>query len=646
MTTPPSPHAAPSHDGADRDPVVVVVAYHAPDLLDRCLAALGGGFEVVVVDNSSDTRVAAVALDHGAGYVDPGRNLGFAGGVRIGCDRRDGRDVLLLNPDAAIAPDGVRALHRRLHADPGLAAVAPAQHDPVHHDSARVGWPFPSPSGAWLEAVGLGRLRRRTDFLIGSVLLLADTALTDVGGFDDRYFLYAEETDWQRRAADRGWRVALCPEVTATHVGAGTGGDPVVRETHFLASHERYLRAHHGRLGWWSYRVAGLIGSGTRAALLKGDRGHDATVRLRLLWRGPLRAEAALDRNGLRIVHVVMTDAFAGVERYICQVANGLQARGHEVDVVGGAPDRMRAELNPAVTHRPAATLMAGARALVALRHDDLVHVHMTAAEACAFVARPVSRAPVVATRHFAAERGATPLNRALARVTSWPVVADIAISEFVAATVHGPTTLIPNGVAGRPQASLEHRRVVMLQRLDVEKAPDVGIRAWAASGLGGRGWELVVAGSGVLRPDLERLAAGLGCASTVSFAGQVADTDGLLASSSILLAPAPAEPFGLSVVEAMSHGLAVVAAAGGAHIETVGDVGALFPPGDAASAASALSRLAADLSARRAVGATLRDRQQRRYSLDLHLDRLESLYRSVIAGVEVPGQPRCTARS
>ena len=129
---------------------------------------------------------------------------------------------------------------------------------------------------------------------------------------------------------------------------------------------------------------------------------------------------------------------------------------------------------------------------------------------------------------------------------------------------------------------------VVMLQRLDEEKAPDVGLRAWAASGLADRGWRLVVAGTGVLRPDLERPGRPSWAApDRWTFAGQVADTDGLLAGASVLLAPAPAEPFGLSVVEAMSHGLAVVAAAGGAHVETVADAGLLFPPGDADAAAA-----------------------------------------------------------
>ncbi len=200
------------------DPLVVVVAYHAADLLDRCLSGLDGEFAMVVVDNSSDARVAAVVRHHGAEYIDPGRNLGFAGGVNIGCARRGGRDVLLLNPDAAVTPEAVRQLHAHLLADPALAAVAPAQRDPELGADARVGWPFPTPWGAWLNVAGRGRLQRRTDFLIGSVLILADRALADTGGFDERFFLYAEETDWQRRATDRGWRVALFPDVSATHV--------------------------------------------------------------------------------------------------------------------------------------------------------------------------------------------------------------------------------------------------------------------------------------------------------------------------------------------------------------------------------------------------------------------------------------------
>jgi GT2 family glycosyltransferase len=275
---------------------VVAVAYGAPDLLDACLDSLAGAFPVVVVDNSSSDAVRRVAGGHGAAYVDPGRNLGFAGGVNMGVSSlgRPHGDILLLNPDAEVSPDAVVRLHVRLRADPGLACVAPSQVDPVDGAAARVGWPFPSPAGAWVEAVGLGRLRRRVDFLIGSVLLVRAEALDAVGPLDEDFFLYAEEMDWQRRATSAGWRVALCPEVTATHVGAGTGGDSAEREIHFQASHERYVRKHFGTSGWWVYRSAVLAGSLVRSVVLPGDRGRRAAFRVRLFWTGPLAAEARL----------------------------------------------------------------------------------------------------------------------------------------------------------------------------------------------------------------------------------------------------------------------------------------------------------------------------------------------------------------
>jgi GT2 family glycosyltransferase len=278
----------------------LVVAFGAPELLDRCLTGLEDRLPVVVVDNSSNPSVRAVVERHGATYVDPGRNLGFGAGVNVGLEHRAVTgdpvpdDLLLLNPDATITPAAVGRLRDRLHAADDLACVAPAQLDPVTGEEARVGWPFPTPARAWLEALGLGRLGGATDFLIGSVLLVRAEALAEVGPFDERFFLYAEETDWQRRAHDLGWKVALCPEVVATHVGAGTGGDQSERDTHFHASNERYLRKHDGTVGWWIFRTGVMAGALVRGLLLPGDRGRRAAARFRLYLTGPLRAEAAL----------------------------------------------------------------------------------------------------------------------------------------------------------------------------------------------------------------------------------------------------------------------------------------------------------------------------------------------------------------
>lgn len=286
-------HTARSEVADTTDPEVVVVAYGSPQLLRSALEPVRE-LAVTVVDNSSLPEIRDLCGELGVRYLDPGWNGGFAAGVNQALsDRRvPGADVLLLNPDAVVDVNGVRHLHRVLRADPDLASVAPAQVD-AEGRPARVAWPFPTPVRSWVEAVGLGRVNdRHEDYVIGSVLVMRAEALEQVGGFDDHFFLYAEETDWARRASLMGWQHRLVPEVTALHVGAATSTDPGRRETQFYAGQERYLRKHFGAVGWQAARVGQLVGAVARAVALPGDRGSRARARSAVLARGPLAVEA------------------------------------------------------------------------------------------------------------------------------------------------------------------------------------------------------------------------------------------------------------------------------------------------------------------------------------------------------------------
>jgi glycosyltransferase involved in cell wall biosynthesis/GT2 family glycosyltransferase len=276
----------------ERGVEVVVVAYGAPEHLRRALAPLDG-LAVTVVDNSSSPEVHRVCASLRVRYLDPGRNLGFGAGVNFAlADRLDPTgDVLLLNPDAEIAAEDVDRLHHALDADARLASVGPRQVDEAGQVS-RVGWPFPTPGRTWAEAAGLGRwVSPGSAYAIGSVLLLRGEALAHVGGFDERFFLYAEETDWAYRASRLGWRHAVVPSVTALHTGAATSTDPTRREAHFRGSNEHYLRKHYGSSGWQVARAGQVAGSAVRSLLLRGGRGAAARRRLTAYLRGPARLE-------------------------------------------------------------------------------------------------------------------------------------------------------------------------------------------------------------------------------------------------------------------------------------------------------------------------------------------------------------------
>jgi glycosyltransferase involved in cell wall biosynthesis len=342
----------------------------------------------------------------------------------------------------------------------------------------------------------------------------------------------------------------------------------------------------------------------------------------------------------LDIVHAVCSDGFAGVERFIVRLAGAQRAVGARVRVIGGDPARMSAALaGTGVGFVPARGSLGVRRALRAVRDDaDVVNVHMTAAEAAAALAFGRGRRPaVVATRHFAQprrRRAVVHMDAVAARV----VDAEIAISSAVAAEIGVPSTVVRSGLP-EPEASgspppVRDRILLVAQRLEAEKATDVAIDAFAASGLAADGWQLWIAGEGALRAALAAQAARLGVAGATRFLGYRSDVAALMAQAGILLAPCPREGLGLTVLEAMQAGLPVVAAAAGGHLDLLEAVGpdALFPPGDVATAAARLRALAADPEARERLADAARRRQAAEFSLEAQVAGTAAVYRDAIA--------------
>lgn len=278
---------------------IVIVAYGAPELLQDALAPLAG-LSVTIVDNSSQPRIAELARAAGAMYLDPGANLGFGAGVNYALEQRQmpGADVLLLNPDAVVDADVIAQLHSALHGAPRIATAGAAQRD-ADGRTAQVTWPYPRPAQYLANALTMGRLLRdKGRYVIGSVLMINADALRAIGGFDETFFLYAEEADWQYRAYNAGWANIVVEEAVAMHVGAATSSDMVRREVFLQAGQERFLRKHHGDFGWQVSRWAVVLGAVIRFPFLRGERAARSRSRARLFWRVPTIVEAGMRARG------------------------------------------------------------------------------------------------------------------------------------------------------------------------------------------------------------------------------------------------------------------------------------------------------------------------------------------------------------
>ena len=229
----------------------VVVNYESGDLLAACVRSLltDGGFdepEVVVVDNgSTDGSVARMRRDlsteHAAfvTVVEPGANLGYAGGVNRGVASTSAPVVMVCNPDVEVVAGTAAAMVQRLEREPDLAAVGPSIRnlDGSLYPSARAD---PSP----LDAVGhavLGAVAPRNRFtrryrqldvdpsrardvewVSGAAMWLRRSAVESVGGWDEHYFMYLEDVDVCWRLRRLGWRVAYDPAGEVVHVQAAS----------------------------------------------------------------------------------------------------------------------------------------------------------------------------------------------------------------------------------------------------------------------------------------------------------------------------------------------------------------------------------------------------------------------------------------
>lgn len=287
---------------------VAIVTFESAAHLRRCLAGLPGEARAIVVDNASTDGSADLGAELGAEVIRNPDNRGFAAAANQGARVGEGEAILFLNPDAVIDADNLALLTAALHEAPRVAAVAPRLVHPDGRDQ-RAWWPLPSPRETWREALGLHRLRPATvdadgtvPFVVGACLLVRRSAFEQLGGFDERFWLYGEDADLCRRAWEAGWQVRLVPGARAGHVGgASAEGAPGAAFEHFQRGAEHFIGKHHGRWSLLLHRLGLLVGSVLRLVVLAGRPGAGGRPAWRTRKAMVARLARVLVRHPLRI---------------------------------------------------------------------------------------------------------------------------------------------------------------------------------------------------------------------------------------------------------------------------------------------------------------------------------------------------------
>ncbi len=309
---------------------VVVLNWRTPEMsLDAADAAmremqgLDGGLTIVDNDSGDGSFEKLQAGAQARGWLDTGRvavvqsgwNGGFGAGNNYGIRQNlpDGRRadlVYLLNSDALPQPGAIRALVDYLAAHPqaGIACSRLRGTDDVPHETA---FRFPTTASEFEDASRTGPISRmlrkyivalpqpvtsgRVDWSAGASMMIRMDVLDRIGLFDEGFFLYFEETDLCRRAANAGWETHYVVESLVLHIGSVSTGMKTWKRApdYWYDSRRRYFEKHHGRLGALSATVAHLGGAGIfrLRCLLSGRKPDTPPGHLGYLTRHALRSQ-------------------------------------------------------------------------------------------------------------------------------------------------------------------------------------------------------------------------------------------------------------------------------------------------------------------------------------------------------------------
>lgn len=212
----------------------VIVDYHAGEALATCIDSLraNGVRDVVVVENGDEGSTPPALEGRDVTLVTPRLNLGYGRGVNRGVAATKGLAyVLVSNPDVVVHDDAVAGMVALLDANAAVGIVGPQilRADGSVYPSQRV---FPNfwlaglhallsplwPSNPATRRYRMPRRDGTVDWVSGACFMVRRDVFEHVGGFDERYFMFAEDMAlcWQIRHA--GWTVATLSTAQVTHV--------------------------------------------------------------------------------------------------------------------------------------------------------------------------------------------------------------------------------------------------------------------------------------------------------------------------------------------------------------------------------------------------------------------------------------------
>ncbi len=240
---------------------IIIINYRKPKLTIDCLKAVFSSqaavsFEVLVLDNNSQDNSAKIIKKKypQVKYLQAEKNLGFAGGNNLAAKKAQGKYLLFLNNDTLIYPDTIEKALARIKRDRQIGVLGSKI---LNKDKTlqRSVYRFPSLRLFFAELFFLPNLKlfndyryfkhdreKKVDFVIGAFLLMPAALFKKLGGFDERFFMYAEESDLCLRVKKQGKDILFYPDAKIIHLGGGSADKLLNIKSVFLESKNLYIK--------------------------------------------------------------------------------------------------------------------------------------------------------------------------------------------------------------------------------------------------------------------------------------------------------------------------------------------------------------------------------------------------------------------
>ena len=245
---------------------IIIVNYRCWDKLAKCLNSIAEqemtAMEVIVVDNfSNDGRADAFMAQYPwVKFIVQDINGGFSQGCNRGMKAANGEWLLFLNPDTILQRDNLKTLLSKATASPAWKLIGIRQLNDYGRDTHPHGiflkwWNVWAPVRSlerWVKGAPSSKHYLSTapvtypDWISGSFVLIRKNDMEKLGGWDERFWMYCEDMDLSKRAAELGWKRVMYNEISCIHSHGGSSRinpeTKAITKTEVMISTIRYLK--------------------------------------------------------------------------------------------------------------------------------------------------------------------------------------------------------------------------------------------------------------------------------------------------------------------------------------------------------------------------------------------------------------------